>query len=148
MFVINVINCSLGGFRMNSFQALGDKFSIALSAACAVHCLALPLLLIAFPVLTSTFLAGEALHLAILIAVVPLSACALYLGCRQHRSFSIVVSGYIGLSLMILAAIFEEGRLNDFWTKVLTLFAAAILAYSHYQNYRRCKAVEPCSCAT
>jgi hypothetical protein len=45
-------------------QGLLDRVAISGSALCVLHCLASPLLLVAVPVFSSTFLADQHFHIA------------------------------------------------------------------------------------
>jgi len=66
-------------------QKLLDRWSIAASTLCAVHCLFTPVLIVLVPALASTVLADEKFHRLMLLWVVPASGLALWIGCRRHR---------------------------------------------------------------
>ena len=69
---------------MNRWQSLFDKAAVLISAFCALHCLALPLLLIVFPVLGSTLLSDELFHQMLLWVIAPTSLIALGLARLHH----------------------------------------------------------------
>ena len=58
-----------------------DKLAISASTVCAIHCLGLPVALVAFPAIGGTFLGDEAFHFWLIWAVVPMSLFSLSLGC-------------------------------------------------------------------
>ncbi|MBT3888839.1 MAG: MerC domain-containing protein, partial [Nitrosomonadaceae bacterium] len=62
---------------MKREQMVTDKFAIGLSLICAIHCLALPLLLIILPSMIALQLDNEIFHTLIIITVLPVSIFAL-----------------------------------------------------------------------
>jgi hypothetical protein len=124
-----------------------DKVSIGLSVACTVHCLALPLLLILLPSLSALPLENEAFHLWLLAAILPCSAYALTLGCKQHKRYQLLFVGGVGIALLILAVTLGETLLGEPGEKILTLFGSIIVAVGHSLNYKLCKQPQnDCEC--
>lgn len=132
---------------MSNIQTLTDKTAIGLSLACAVHCLATPLLIVLLPSLSALNLDNEAFHLWLVAAVIPTSAYALTMGCKQHKQFRFIAFGIVGLTCLILAVLLGESLLSETGEKVLTMIGAGIIAYTHYQNYRLCQHHNNCNCA-
>lgn len=122
------------------FTSSLDGMAIAMSAACVIHCLLLPVLIILFPILGSTVLADESFHGLLLVLIIPSSALALYLGCRQHGDGSVLWLGMGGICLLGLAAGLGVGSLGIFHEKLLTGIGGALLAVGHALNFRRCRA--------
>lgn len=118
-------------------QNLLDRAAVALSGLCVLHCLALPLVLVAAPVLGQ--LADTHFHLQMLIAVVPVSALALGLGFRRHRNPLMLVWGSIGMTLLIVGATWAHYRMGLTADRLMTLFGSLILAATHYANSRLAK---------
>ena len=104
---------------MQLTQRVMDKLAIGLSIMCAVHCLATPLLLTLLPSLTAVQLDNEQLHLWILVAVIPTSLVALTLGCKKHTRLRYVVSGFVGVILMVLAVTLGEAKWGSWERKGL-----------------------------
>lgn len=126
-----------------SFPKFGsslDGMAIALSAACVVHCLLLPLLIVLFPILGSTVLADESFHGLLLVLIIPSSALAFYLGCRQHGDGSVLWLGLTGIFLLTVAAAVGVAGLGIVGEKLLTGAGGALLATGHVINFRRCRA--------
>jgi glucose-6-phosphate-specific signal transduction histidine kinase len=117
-----------------------DGMAIALSAACVIHCLLLPVLIILFPILGSTVLADESFHRLLLVLIIPSSALAFYLGCRQHGDGSVLWLGLTGILLITLAAAVGVAGLGAGGEKLLTGAGGALLASGHVINFRRCRA--------
>ena len=74
---------------MIKIENVTDKMAITLSIACAIHCLALPLLLLLLPSFMVLQLNNEAFHTWMVIIVLPTSVYALFMGCKQHKRYKI-----------------------------------------------------------
>jgi hypothetical protein len=122
-----------------------DKTAIALSLACAVHCLLLPVALVMLPAYLASTLGDERFHLWMVIAVLPTSLIALNLGCRQHRNAGVMILGLLGLTLLILTAVLGHDLLGETGEKVGSLLGASLIAFSHFRNHALCKRVS-CDC--
>ena len=118
-----------------------DKLAMSLSAACVVHCLFAPTLIIFAYSFLSFSIESEIVHYIILILALPISVLALTLGYRNHKVLSFLITGIFGLSLMLLAVLLGEGTSE----KVLTVIGSSIVAYAHYRNHKICKELE-CDC--
>ena len=132
---------------MKTAQMVIDKFSIGLSLACAVHCLALPVLLALLPSMAALQLNNEAFHLWMVVAVFPSSVYALTLGCKQHKRYRLLIVGSIGLALLVLALVLGEERIGEAGEKILTVIGAGFVAVGHWSNYRLCRAQKHRDCA-
>ena len=124
---------------MKDLQGLTDKSAIGLSILCAFHCLALPSLLVLFPSLAGLHLDNEAFHLWMILAVIPTSAYALLVGCRQHQANHLIIFGALGIASLLTAVLWGEELLWGQGETLLTLFGAALLALVHLSNFRRCR---------
>lgn len=133
--------------QIHNLQPAADKAAISLSLLCAAHCLALPLVIALLPPLTAVGLADEAFHTWIVVAVIPLSALALTLGCNRHRQLGVLYIGLLGLLLLCLAALLGHEALGEAGEKVLTLAGAVLIAVSHFRNYLLCQKGSSCECA-
>ena len=122
-------------------QMNSDKMAISLSAACVIHCLFAPTLIIFAYSFLSFSIESEIVHYIILILALPISVLALTLGYRNHKVLSFLITGIFGLSLMLLAVLLGEGTSE----KVLTVIGSSIVAYAHYRNHKICKELE-CDC--
>lgn len=120
-------------------QTLLDRAAISASMLCMVHCLATPVLLIALPMLSSTFMADEAFHRFLLMFLLPISLIALSIGCRRHKDRGVLLLGGLGLVCLILAAWLGHDLLGESGEKVATVISGVILAFGHLRNYRLCR---------
>ena len=97
-----------------------------------LHCLALPLLVGALPILMP-FVEGH-LHAQMLIVVVPLSVIAIGIGFSGHRSLRVVVCAIVGLCLLLIGATIAHGYLGIVADRVFTITGAIALAVAHLFN--------------
>ena len=131
---------------VNSLQPLADKLAIGLSSLCALHCLAVPTLLVLSPSMMSIGLQNEDFHTWIVIVVIPVSILAITVGCRAHRHKSVLWLGLLGLTSLCLTAAFGPTMLGETGEKLATLLGAIIIAVSHLKNYTLCRQGNACEC--
>ena len=118
---------------MRSRADLVEGIAVGATIACLIHCLALPLLIAALPVLSSVLPIPENFHLIALGLAIPATAGALFAGYRRHRLAAPLIAGTIGLTLLALGAIhWGETPLE---TPVTVLGSLAIAA-AHVANWR------------
>lgn len=80
-----------------------DAVGIGLSAACMVHCLALPALIVVLPQISEWMGAGHTLHYVLAIVLPLVAGVALVSGYVKHRSGLSLVLGGLGLAFVWLA---------------------------------------------
>ncbi len=124
---------------------ISDKLAMSLSAICVIHCFFAPALLI-FSVGISVFsIDSELVHYVILMLALPISSLALIMGYRNHKTVYFLITGILGLSILMLAVITGERLFGEIGEQVMTLIGSMLVAYSHFKNYRTCQELE-CSC--
>lgn len=109
-----------------------DGTAVGLSGLCLLHCLALPFVVGALPILMP-FAEGH-LHAQMLYIVVPLSVVAIGLGFNKHRSQRVVFAAIAGLSLLFIGATVAHGSLGIVADRVFTISGALVLAAAHWFN--------------
>ncbi len=115
-----------------------DSLGILLSGTCMIHCLILPVLITLFPIVGGSLLEEEHFHALFLILVLPTSATALALGCRRHRDWITALVGAIGMTILILAALWGHDWIGLSGERIATMVGGVILACGHILNFRRC----------
>ncbi len=85
-----------------------DLIGVGLSLACLVHCLALPLLLLAAPALSAWLSLPESFHAVILLLAAPAAALALADGRRHHGHRYPVAAALVGLARQLAIAARER----------------------------------------
>jgi len=130
---------------MRSIQALTDQTSIGLSLVCAIHCLFVPVLLVALPSLASLPLDSETFHVWMVVAVLPISIFALTLGCKKHKRYKIIFLGALGL-ISLISALLLESLVGEIGEKLLTLLGAGLIAWGHFTNFKLCQQYDNPDC--
>ena len=115
-------------------ESFADRIAIALSGLCILHCLALPVLLLLVPILDETSV--EHFHVQALVFVLPVSVYALLRGYRWHRRRVLLVTGLIGIGLLLAGALWAHNYLGIVADRLLTVCGSMVLAVTHYMNSR------------
>lgn len=119
--------------RMARRDDLIEGIAVGATIACLIHCLALPLLIAAVPVVSAVLPIPQNFHVVALALAIPATAGALFAGYRRHRLAAPLIAGTIGLGLLALGAIrWGETPLE---TPVTVLGSLAIAA-AHLANWR------------
>ena len=126
---------------MLDFDFLGwaDRMAISASSLCAIHCLALPVILSVFPAVGGVFFGEEAFHVWLIWAVVPLSVLSLLLGCTRHKSTIVIYCGLAGVSILIVSALLGHEILGEISERVSTVAGSVIIAFAHMKNFSLCR---------
>jgi len=119
-----------------------DGVAISISALCVLHCLLAPLVVLAFPIFGASLWASHEFHAWLLVLILPSSALALYLGCRQHRSGIVLGLGLSGIAVLLIAAALGPEVLGELGEILVTGLGGTLLAGSHVLNYRRCRTIQ------
>lgn len=112
-----------------------DRMAIGLSVVCLLHCLALPVFLLALPTL-SDYTAGteSPFHWLLLGIALPLSGFALWRGYLHHRHRNVLLLGGLGLTIMFLGVAHLPAE--QFETP-LTVVGVVVLLAAHVVNLRQ-----------
>lgn len=130
---------------MNKLIDAGDKTAITLSFLCALHCIALPIVLIILPTVASLLAFDlESLHLWLIFVVIPVSAFALISGYMHHKRKNVLIISAIGMLLLIAAVIFGHDILAGKGEVILTLAGSVLIMFGHVKNFKL-RRNEPCN---
>jgi len=111
-----------------------DLIGLVLSGSCLLHCLLLPVAVIAAPSLALWLGETETgVHWILFAVALVVSGWALLTGLRRHGAWLVVLVGAVGLLVMAVAAAHLFGRGMEV---VLTLVGASIVALAHVVNLR------------
>jgi MerC mercury resistance protein len=110
-----------------------ERAALGMSTLCLIHCLALPVLLAAVPVMAASLHLPADLHRWLLLFAIPSSSIALLTGCRLHRKVSPVLVGIAGLTLMAVSALMLEGTDREVPVSVA---GSLLLVAAHLTNWR------------
>lgn len=123
--------------RRDAKKARFDQAAICLSAACLLHCLAVPALLVLAPWLSMGVLGEKWFHLMLVLAIVPLSLIAFRAGSGTQGRRWVLGPGLAGLGMITLAAVLEALHLMDHSVAAgLTSVGGILLIVAHWRNLR------------
>ena len=131
---------------MRTTQEYSDKTAISLSALCLAHCLLVPSFLVFLSGFLSLSYNNELIHYAILSIAIPVSIYALITGVKNHKSFTYMYLGIIGILSLILAVTFGAQIWGEFGEKTMTTLGAVLVSIAHFKNYRLCREIECDDC--
>lgn len=121
-------------------RILADGIGILGSAACTLHCLVTPVLLVAGATLPASFLADDTFHRLLLWAILPATIIALGLGYSQHKDGRILVLGFLGVVGITSAFAAPHDLVGESGERFLTVGSAGLLIGAHLRNFNRCRA--------
>ena len=131
---------------MRTTQEYSDKTAISLSVICLLHCLLMPSFLVLLSGYISLSYNNELIHYAILFLAIPISVYALLTGAKNHRTYTYLVIGLIGLLALIIAVTLGVQPWGEFAEKSLTSIGAILVAFSHFRNYKLCREADCDTC--
>ena len=85
-----------------------DHFAIGMAALCAMHCLLTPILIMALPIVATSFFVHQDFHLWMIFLVLPTTTFAVFMGCRNHKDRAVLALSAIGLSVLLFALVQEQ----------------------------------------
>lgn len=116
-------------------QELVDNTGACLSFACAIHCMAMPLLITILPLIGLGFLANESAELVLITVAIGLAIVSFAWGVRHHRSWRAFLILLVALTFIGTARTAVEGT----YEVVFYSIGAIILASAHLVNRHLCK---------
>ena len=125
-------------------EGWGDRAAICFSSLCILHCLLLPLLLVAYPIGIVLTLSDEIFHQIMVFLAVPLSLVSLYVGYGHHKRNQVIVFGGIGLVILVIPLVVPHELISESGETWLTVAGALILCMAHVVNFRMCTADQMC----
>ena len=85
-----------------------DHLAIGMAAVCATHCLLTPILIMALPIIATSFFVHQDFHLWMIFLVLPTTVFSVFMGCRNHKDRIVLALSAIGLSILLFALIQER----------------------------------------
>jgi len=128
--------------EMANTRSIGnlDRAGACLSVACAVHCMAMPLVVAFLPAMGLAILADERTELILVLSSVLLAATSLCWGFRIHRRFTAMGVLLVGVVLLILGKVWAGEAFE--WAFVA--LGASGLAAAHFVNRWLCRQCPCC----
>lgn len=133
---------------ISKWQYLLDGLAMSLAGVCGIHCLLMPILLITFPLLGSSFFTNVSFHQWMLLAVLPTTGLAILLGCRQHKDFLVFLLSLGGFALLCFATVVHghehphPATGSPVWLShesILTSLGGLVMVSAHVRNFMLCR---------
>jgi len=121
---------------MRRLHTLLDGLAVLVSGLCAVHCLALPVLLLVFPLLIGSVFTDEDFHQLILWVIMPTSVIAVAAARYRHPDTKVLLWVGSGMALLLLAAFWAHDHAPAWVDVSLTTIGGLVLAIGHIRNVR------------
>ncbi len=116
-------------------QEFVDNTGACLSFACAIHCIAMPLLITVLPLIGLGFLANERAELVLITVAIVLAIGSLAWGIRHHRRWRAFLILIVALVFIATARTAVEGTFEVVFYSI----GAIVLASAHLVNRHLCK---------
>ena len=129
-----------------NFRSFADGIGVLSTSLCALHCLLVPIFLVAGTALPASFFTEESFHEIMLAISFPAAVIAFGIGCRQHKDRLVLILGSIGIAGLFLAAFVLHDLIGETGEVMVTVSSAVLLIIAHVRNYRICQreACEEC----
>lgn len=130
---------------MQTFNEKGilDYTGATVSWICAIHCLAMPFIISALPLIGLSFLADETTEwIIILISVIVALLSLLPSFLKKHRKFQSLALFVGGLGLIGLSHLYFEDDLS--WKLPFILSGAVLITSAHLLNLHYCRTCKVC----
>lgn len=128
------------GNEATSQLAKMDITGMGLSVACAIHCLATPILLSSLPVLGMEVFGHEGIESAMIAVIVGLAAFTFFKGYRMHGRKAHLALGSVGLAVFLLLRPAVSETLEPY----VTLLGGTAFVLGHFFNWQWSKPCEDC----
>lgn len=113
-----------------------DRLGAGLGIACAVHCLAMPLLIGVLPFLGLSWLASQTAETWFVSALVMTALIGVLWGMKRHGSVRVIATFAAAVALVGAGqALHEEGQIGH----ILTILGSFAIAGAHLLNTHLCK---------
>ncbi len=119
---------------------LADTTGACLSVACAVHCLAMPLLVAVLPLIGLGFFATERAELVLISGAIALAIGSLAWGVRHHRRWRALLILIVAVAFIATARTAVEGTFEVVFYSI----GGILLASAHLVNRHLCKTCPAC----
>lgn len=117
-----------------------DRIGIAATSLCALHCILLPILLPALPLLGLSFLADHTWEHFFLLATALLGTVALFSGFkRYHKRLYPFYLLYLGIYIYWIKHDFAEQ-----YEPIFIICGAGLIVAAHFLNIRLCNSCKTC----
>ena len=121
-----------------------DRLGIVASVACAIHCLALPVILSFSSVFVHFLPTEEHTHRSLAVVVALVGALALGTGYRKHRRVGPLLFMALGLGLIITTACVGDRLPTHAVEVAITMAGSCCMIVAHRMNHTFCQECVRC----
>ncbi|HCD50963.1 MAG TPA: hypothetical protein DEQ34_00850 [Balneolaceae bacterium] len=118
--------------KSNSKLGFWDRIGIGLSGLCAIHCLAVPIVISLIPLWPAFEHFHGYTHLIFFLAIAPTVILSLQ---RKHENPKVTVLLFSGVIVIFLAWFFND-TLGEYGEAGVTLIGSTLLITGHWMNYK------------
>ncbi len=115
-----------------------DALGIIASCICLIHCMILPLLVLALPIIGIPFLEADWTHKLLAFFVVMFALWSVLPSYFKHRNAYVLSNMISGLALVLFATFASEKLLGKTWEVPLISVGNAIVVLTHLRNRKLC----------
>ena len=121
-------------------HSLVDNIGACLSFACAIHCMAAPLLITVLPLIGLGFILAESAELVIIVAAGGLAVGSLTWGYQHHRKWRVflILGGALMLIFIARLGVSENAEV------IFMVLGGLLLAGAHLVNRHLCRTCQHC----
>ena len=116
-----------------------DRLGAGVGIACAIHCLAMPLLVGVLPLVGLAFVTEERFEFAVIGSIVVLATASALWGYQKHRALRGVMSFVGALGILGLGLWIEQ---NADWGRFVVILGGLGVAAAHLLSARLCSRCE------
>lgn len=122
-----------------SLPGTWDRVGIGLSGLCAVHCMAMPVVMVSLPLWPMADAVHAWVHPLFVLALLPVTAVALRAtrGKPEAKAVRVLLSG--GLLIVALAALVGHETGGEMGETAFTLLGSGLLVLGHWRNEQICR---------
>ena len=119
-----------------------DKVGMILSAACAVHCVLGPAVILSMPIMARYYLAHPWFHVGFAFFIIPVGLVAFVKGYQHHKSALVLALGLPGLFVVGIVPMLIHNGFLPINEPAAMIFGSALLILAHYLNRKSCGCAE------
>ncbi len=129
-----------GKNRNSPAWRIADRIGAGASLLCAIHCAALPFVLVMLPFIGLGFLANDRFEIGFVVLASVLAMVVLTRGFRRHQQPLPLLLAALGIALLVLGVsdVVSHALLVH---SVLVTIGGVSLASAHFSNSRSCRRV-------
>lgn len=120
-----------------------DYTGAAVSWACAIHCLAMPFLITALPLVGLSFLADELTELIFISVSILIALLTFFPAINKHHKIQPLLFFILGILILLSSHFFFEDDL--FWKSLIVISGAISITAAHILNHLHSRNCTFCS---